>query len=394
MPRTSKTQDNEKPLSDEAIRAMKHETVLGRLPDATEPKKQKSAKAQPGYDPSQVGYKSPPKQTRFKPGQSGNPKGRPRKERTSMRKQSPGLSAMDEAYLRNAEKQVSIREGDEIRKVQAYDAAIQAQLKAAAEGNPKALKDFLDRVDEAQERRRLSIAEEHELWRCIKANQQDRIDAAQAKGEPTELILPHPDDIMIEDDKPVWFAGPVNEDEYARHLANRDFVELMFMQSELDEREFQKRLSEDPIAVAQDSSAEAISRHWDALTHPDGTKLRPEDHADYHATALFMAYSLNGLLPKRLQFSEHQVLDRLSKLGRMRQRDLLRALYRGWKSQGMPLKRGSISPPLHVMMPFMGCLFEFATALQDDEIDRELALRGEFCERAQEIQDKWYPEEE
>ena len=41
-----------------------------------------------------------------------------------------------------------------------------------------------------------------------------------------------------------------------------------------------------------------------------------------------------------------------------------------------PLKRGSLSPPLHTIMPFMGCLFGFAKALQNDEIDRERALRG------------------
>lgn len=40
----------------------------------------KALAARPGYD---VGYAKPPVGTRFKPGQSGNPKGRPRGQRTS-----------------------------------------------------------------------------------------------------------------------------------------------------------------------------------------------------------------------------------------------------------------------------------------------------------------------
>jgi Family of unknown function (DUF5681) len=76
----------------------------------------------------QVGYCRPPLHSRFKPGQSGNPKGRPRQSRN----------------LRTIVKQVlsedmQIREGGRLRRMSAGEALVRTILARAFKGDPKAL---------------------------------------------------------------------------------------------------------------------------------------------------------------------------------------------------------------------------------------------------------------
>ena len=76
----------------------------------------------------QVGYGRPPLHSRFKPGQSGNPKGRPRQSRN----------------LRTIVKQVlsedmQIREGGRLRRMSAMEALVRTLRARAFKGDPKAL---------------------------------------------------------------------------------------------------------------------------------------------------------------------------------------------------------------------------------------------------------------
>jgi hypothetical protein len=76
----------------------------------------------------QVGYGRPPLHSRFKPGQSGNPKGRPRRSRN----------------MRTIVKQVlsedmHIREGGRLRRMSAMEALVRTILARSFKGDPKAL---------------------------------------------------------------------------------------------------------------------------------------------------------------------------------------------------------------------------------------------------------------
>src|SRR4029450_5437031 len=76
----------------------------------------------------QVGYCRPPLHSRFKPGQSGNPKGRPRQSRN----------------LRTIVKQVlsedmQIREGGRLRRMSAMEALVRTIRARAFKGDPKAI---------------------------------------------------------------------------------------------------------------------------------------------------------------------------------------------------------------------------------------------------------------
>jgi Family of unknown function (DUF5681) len=75
-----------------------------------------------------IGYGKPPKHTRFRPGQSGNPKGRPRGARNFR-------TAIREAL----QEKIVIREGGRTRKLSKMDALIQVLLNKGLKGDPKGL---------------------------------------------------------------------------------------------------------------------------------------------------------------------------------------------------------------------------------------------------------------
>jgi Family of unknown function (DUF5681) len=85
----------------------------------------------------QVGYGKPPVHSRFRKGQSGNPRGRPRGARTG------GLKAI---LVKEAYRTLRVREGDRIEQIPAIRAIVRAMITHAARGNgpaQRALIEFL-----------------------------------------------------------------------------------------------------------------------------------------------------------------------------------------------------------------------------------------------------------
>jgi hypothetical protein len=83
-------------------------------------------------DDDDVGYRKPPKRTQFKPGRSGNPKGRAKGQRN--------LKANIESLM---SKPVAIREDGKVRQVTRQEALFLSLYANAANGNAKAATDLL-----------------------------------------------------------------------------------------------------------------------------------------------------------------------------------------------------------------------------------------------------------
>jgi len=86
-----------------------------------------------GYE---VGYGKPPKANQFKPGQSGNTKGRP--------KRRPSLHAVASKALN---RRIKIRKDGKECHATVYEALIYKQIELGMRGNPRALKAILDLVE-------------------------------------------------------------------------------------------------------------------------------------------------------------------------------------------------------------------------------------------------------
>lgn len=100
----------------------------------SKPKKGSSA----GYE---VGYARPPKANQFKPGQSGNPAGRPR-----------GRPSFEEIILAEAQRIVKIKVGDKILHIDRDCALVRKLFDSALAGNMRALQMALTFLQFAQAR--------------------------------------------------------------------------------------------------------------------------------------------------------------------------------------------------------------------------------------------------
>lgn len=80
----------------------------------------------------QVGYGRPPRHTRFKKGQSGNPRGRPKRTESFA-----GLAR------RTLNEQIAIRENGEHRIISKLEAVLKQLVNKAASGDPRAIRDVI-----------------------------------------------------------------------------------------------------------------------------------------------------------------------------------------------------------------------------------------------------------
>jgi hypothetical protein len=84
-----------------------------------------------------VGYKQPPRHTQFKPGQSGNPKGRPKKPAT-----------LPDVLSKELRTRVPIVNNGKRKKVSMLEAIVKQHLNKAANGDAKAAAMVLNHIKE------------------------------------------------------------------------------------------------------------------------------------------------------------------------------------------------------------------------------------------------------
>ena len=119
-----------------------------------------------------VGYGRPPTAHQFKKGQSGNPKGRPRKvDRTVL----PGQLTRDILAIADLPVRIKIK-GREVR-VSAYEATLRKLCARALEGHSPSVRDFLKRVDGAMADFAEANKENMELYLMIDRHLRSKLDS-------------------------------------------------------------------------------------------------------------------------------------------------------------------------------------------------------------------------
>ena len=278
-----------------------------------------------------AGYKRPPEHTRFKKGQSGNPKGRPKRQDAGL----SGSPVLNELIRKENERLVTIREGDELRQMSTFELTLRAETKSAASGNAYAQKHKIERGIQADREHRAEIEESNAFWRKYVDWHREQIAEAERKGEPPPALLPHPDDVIIDDETGVRFIGPVDEVGVARLAETIKVRDILIMQDALD-----RCLTED---------------------------LEGDDQP---GTALLFATLLDNSVPARFRLSKAEWTEHMMRHDRMPKRALLKAVYGAWKALGRRVPRGRTLPPLRWGEQAAATVFDMASDIQsgDDDI--------------------------
>ena len=127
---------------------------------------------------SEVGYRNPPKDTRWKPGQSGNPRGRPRKGVSIQTER-----AVREAFIRAGNREVTVKEGGKPRQMPAIDAVYYRLMIKALEGDYRSIKLVMEYMRELiKEHESWQIRFEEMVWQLEQADQRGQTPPRQRSG--------------------------------------------------------------------------------------------------------------------------------------------------------------------------------------------------------------------
>ena len=157
----------------------------------------------PAKDDERVGYGRPPVRTRFKPGQSGNPAGRPR----GSRNKPPTLEVerMQELILKAAYREISVVDNGRAIKITMMEASLRSLATKSAKGDIAAQKLLFRLVAEIERQRMDHLITFAKDAIKYKEEAYAEIERREAAGKSYQELIPHPDDIFIDP-----FSGTVD----------------------------------------------------------------------------------------------------------------------------------------------------------------------------------------
>jgi Family of unknown function (DUF5681) len=283
-----------------------------------------------------VGYRRPPVTTQFQKGQSGNPKGRPRRAVS----ETDGCSEeMQQLVLDAMRRKLTVKDAEGSREITVLQAVIRKQQQTALNGNPQAQRDILDRTERAMAAEQREIESINESALRYQAAIRAKIETASVAGQRITEYLPHPDDIIVRPGRRIEFIGPVCEVELAavrKHVALRD---ALLLQAAMEE------------------------------------KLCPDDDAlpvvNRRRSALGCAFLLNTYLPVRFRMEDEDFMIALYRNLHIPKVRLLKEVRRTWRGFGVKVQRGRVLPEIGAMGDRLGELSHFARRVLADLQDRE-----------------------
>ena len=180
----------------------------------------------------EVGYRKTPVASRFKPGQSGNPKGRPkgaRNKRPALNEERLKAIIIDEAY-----RTIKVGEGRRQITIPMAQAVIRALAVNAARGQLRSQQIFARLLSDVESANKALNDQSLETAIEYKAGWERELERRAKQGIKGPEPLPHPDDVIID-----MRAGQVN---VKGPMTKEEKVERdrMYAQIEASDREIEE----------------------------------------------------------------------------------------------------------------------------------------------------------
>jgi len=196
------------------------------------PKKPRLALPAPAGASYEVGYAKPPVATRFSPGRSGNPAGRPKGARNKV----PALheERLKEIVLAEAYRTIKVVDGERQVTVPMAQAVVRAVAVNAAKGHHRAQRLFTELVARVES---ANVALHKQFLKTAldyKAHWEHEIESARRRGLPEPDPVPHPRDIVIiPATGEVQIHGPMTKEQ--REAGHELIRRMQESQNEIDE---------------------------------------------------------------------------------------------------------------------------------------------------------------
>jgi hypothetical protein len=250
--------------------------------------------------------------------------------------------------LDEARRPITIKEGGRPFEISATEAVMRAQFATAVRGSAYAQKNLLEQIERAEREEQREIAQSHDIWCRYIAHHRAEIAAAQRRGTPIPNPLPHPDDIFIEPGLPVRIDGPLHTEDVSRLDEFCRLRSTLLLQDELDRRLSSLRLN------ALDQNREGAGG------------------------ALLLAVLINNALPRRWQITNVAMMQEQMRYQTTAKRDLLKTLYRRWRTLGFNVSRGRRFPARSVVVKYVRFITGLWDAARKRQINLAAVAHGEF----------------
>ncbi|PJK30840.1 hypothetical protein CVT23_04710 [Minwuia thermotolerans] len=183
-----------------------------------------------GYE---VGFGKPPRSRRFKKGQSGNPRGRPKKPKPKPIQLS---DAPADAFLQEeAYRLLKFRENGKEVELPASQAVVRAMIMSALKGNRLTQRYAIEYLERKEERHFRARLERFRRLEKLKVQGKEQIAEYRRRDLPPPELLPHPDDIVLNHrTAEARIDGPETREDLRHYEHLAELRDLCVMQSALN----------------------------------------------------------------------------------------------------------------------------------------------------------------